>query len=76
MKEFDETCFYFTKDHRAFLRKALKEQEKALSHLKPIVLDEKMKEWIKKSHHQDGCSYSRGNPMYKSCSCGKTKLEE
>ena len=30
--------------------------------------------WIRKSHHLDGCSYSRKLPLYSTCNCGRNNL--
>lgn len=36
----------------------------------------KLKEWIYKSHHHDGCSFSRVLPLGSTCNCGKSQVIE
>jgi len=38
------------------------------------MLIENMFNWIRKSDHQNGCSWSRDLPMYTKCSCGKLDI--
>lgn len=40
----------------------------------PELVEVDALDWIEKSHHHDGCSWSRALPMYTKCSCGKLEI--